>query len=261
MAQKIIQGSETLGRQIKSRRNELGLTIEEAAARANVGTKTWCRYEAGESIRWDKGKGICRALNWYAFPEQQEEEQEGLSIQEYKEHEAWSVFLEEGFGERAALSFAAGSDILLDHISEDMEELVSMPSGTHIGQLSTSWLYGTLPEQFLTYYDFEFLYHLKCTLYELRQRAKRGDSMTAHSVLEELVLYLCSQEGDVFIELCSGNAEFDEEEESSGEDWVFDLFDDIDLITFLYSDLYLEEDHPYHFSHWSQQQFYMNPEA
>ena len=34
MAQKIIKGNETLAKQIKSRRNELGLTIEEAAFRA-----------------------------------------------------------------------------------------------------------------------------------------------------------------------------------------------------------------------------------
>ena len=54
MAQKTIQGSKTLASQIKSRRNELGLTIEESASRAGVGTKTWCRYEAGESIRKDK---------------------------------------------------------------------------------------------------------------------------------------------------------------------------------------------------------------
>ena len=47
MAQKKIQGSEDLARQIKSRRNELVLTIEEAASRAGVGTKTWSRYEAG----------------------------------------------------------------------------------------------------------------------------------------------------------------------------------------------------------------------
>ena len=84
MAQKAIQGSEILARQIRARRNELGLTIEEAASRANVGTKTWSRYEAGESIRMDKCKGICRALNWHTLPEEQGEENEGLSIQEYK---------------------------------------------------------------------------------------------------------------------------------------------------------------------------------
>ena len=58
MAQKTIQGNKELARQIKSRRNELGLTIEEAASRAGVGTKTWCRYEAGESIVWINDKGV-----------------------------------------------------------------------------------------------------------------------------------------------------------------------------------------------------------
>ena len=43
MAQKTIRGNEALAKQIKNRRNELGLTIEEAAARAGVGTKTWCK--------------------------------------------------------------------------------------------------------------------------------------------------------------------------------------------------------------------------
>lgn len=45
MASKSIQGSQTLAKKIRSRRNELGFTIEEAAKRAGVGTKTWCRYE------------------------------------------------------------------------------------------------------------------------------------------------------------------------------------------------------------------------
>ena len=53
MAQQTIQGNKALAKQIKQRRIELGLTIEEAASRAEVGTKTWCRYEAGESIRKD----------------------------------------------------------------------------------------------------------------------------------------------------------------------------------------------------------------
>ena len=43
MAQKTIQGNQVLARQIRSRRSELGLTIEEASSRAGVGTKTWCR--------------------------------------------------------------------------------------------------------------------------------------------------------------------------------------------------------------------------
>ena len=92
MAQKTIQGNEALARRIKLRRNELGLTIEEAASRAGVGTKTWSRYEAGESIRKDKCKGICKSLNWRWL--QDGEEDESISIQEYKNHKAWSRFLE-----------------------------------------------------------------------------------------------------------------------------------------------------------------------
>lgn len=257
MAQKTVQGSENLAKQIRSRRNELGLTIEEAASRAGVGTKTWSRYEAGESIRKDKCKGICRALNWQTLPNQEGDEEGRISIQEYKHHEAWSKYLEDAFGARAALSFAAGSDILLDHIREDMTELAAMPAGSHIGQTKMSWLCGDLPEQFLTQYDYNFLYRLKCTLCSLRARAKHGAAMTAHSVMEELLLYLCDQEAAAFLELCGESDDSDDEEDAYAEEWVFDLFDDMDIITFLYSDVYLNQEHPYHFCHWNDQQFYM----
>ena len=40
MGQKTIMGSPELANSIKLRRNELGLTIEEAARKAGVGTKT-----------------------------------------------------------------------------------------------------------------------------------------------------------------------------------------------------------------------------
>jgi transcriptional regulator with XRE-family HTH domain len=258
MAQKTIQGSETLARQIKLRRNELHLTIEEAASRAGVGTKTWSRYEAGESIRMDKCKGICKALNWNGLPNQDQENNEDISIQEYKEHKAWSSFLENVFGARAAMAFAAGSDILCDHIEEDMAELASLPAGSHIGQLNMSWLCDDLPQQFLMYYDYDFLYRMKCTLSKMRICAKSGRPMTAHSVMEELLLYLCNEEATALLEL---NSEIDglgdNEESTYSEDWVFDLFDDMDIISCLYSDVYLDSDHSYHFSHWDDQQFYM----
>lgn len=260
MAQKSIQGSEALAKQIKLRRNELGLTIEEAASKAGVGTKTWSRYEAGESIRRDKSRGICRALNWYSLPAQETEG--SITVDKYREHEAWSRFLEEMFGSRAAMSFAAGSDILWDHVREDMEELASMPKGSHIGQLSMSWLCEDLPDQFLMYYDYDFLYRLKCALYEMRVHAHAGVSMTAHSVLQELILYLCNEEAMALMELSGGMESSEEDGEifDSG-DWVFDLLGDMDLITFLYSNSYLPADHPYHYSHWDDLQFYMDSEG
>lgn len=257
MAQRSIRGSATLAEQIKRRRNELGLTIEEAASRAGVGTKTWSRYEAGESIRKDKCKGVCKALNWNCLPDQ-EEEAEGLSIEECRRGEAWSSHLEEAFGVVAALSFAAGSDILCDWIAEDLEELARMPAGTHIGQLSISLLVDDLPQQFLTEYNYDFLYRMKCTLLALRWRARSGLPMTAHSVLEELLIYLCSEEAKSIIELSGGICGAAEGEDlDSAEDWAFDLFDDMDIVTCLYSNIYLEPDHPYHFSHWVERQFYM----
>ena len=256
MAQKIIKGNETLAKQIKSRRNELGLTIEEAAFRAGVGTKTWYRYEAGESIRKDKCKGICKALKWHSLPDQDGENTENISVQEFKNHEAWSTFLENSFGAEAAISFAAGSDILYDHIKEDMDELSSLPAGTHIGQLNISWLSSSLPEQFLMYYDYEFLYQMKCSLRQIRMCTKNDASMVAHSVMEELLIYLCNKEGLLFIEVSGGICDEENDCNIYSEDWVFDLFDDIDIISNLYSNIYLNSEHPYHFSHWSEQQFY-----
>jgi len=255
MAQKIIQGNMTLAKQMKSRRNELGLTIEEAASRAGVGTKTWCRYEAGESIRMDKCKGICKALNWRVLPEQDIETYDSISAKEYKTHEAWSPFLENAFGVKAAMSFAVGSDILLDHINEDLAELASMPVGSHLGQLSVSWLCDDLPEQFLMHYDYEFLYRMKCTIQSMRQRAKYGRPMTAHSVMEELLLYICNEEATALIEFNSGINRFEDDDVDS-EEWVFDLLGDMDIVSCLYNDVYLNSDHPYHFSHWNDQQFY-----
>jgi len=260
MARKAIQGSEELAKKIRQRRIELGLTIEDAASRAGVGTKTWCRYEAGEAIRSDKCKGVCKALNWLAFPEHDGNNGRGFSFQMYRNHEAWSAFLEKTFGVGAAVSFATGSDILLDHISEDMEELASLPNGSHIGQLDISWLKDSLPEQFLMCYDYDFLYRMKCCLNHLRLRARHGTTMIAHSVMEELLIYLCSEESTVLIELNADDGGIEDDELDTSTEWVFDLFDDMDIITWLYSDMYLTFDHSFHFSHWFDQQFYIDKE-
>lgn len=259
MAGRSIQGSEALAAKIKSRRNELGLTIEEAALKAGVGTKTWSRYEAGESIRMDKCKGICKALNWHAFPD--EEVDERIETDEYRKHRAWSSFLEKNFGSKAAMCFAAGSDILWDNINQDMEELAAMPKGSHIGQLGVSWLKEDLPEQFLVHYNYEFLYRMKCVLYEMIEWAHEGSDMKAHTVLQELILYLCNEEAETLIEMCGGLDEAEKEEDLDSEDWVFDLLDDEDIITCLYSNRYLTEDNIYHFSHWDERQFWVDSEA
>ncbi len=250
MAQKSISSNLELAEKIKMRRNELNLTIEEAAKRAGVGTKTWSRYEAGESIRQDKYKGVCKALNWMQLPIEDDEDVK-FDLEEYRNHEAWSKYLEETFGEVAALSFAIGSDILLDYIKDDLNELSRQPKGTHIGQLGTSFLEGILPDQFLMYYDYEFLYAMKSELTHLRKIAKFGSEIIAHSVLDELLLVLVADESEFLIEN-NPNLEVD----ARWKDWVYDIFDDADIDMFLFSNSYLSEDDEYHFSHWLEHQFY-----
>lgn len=258
MTQKIIPSSDILAKKIRGRRKELGLTIEEAATRAGVGTKTWSRYEAGESIRADKAKGVCKALNWHNMPSEEHEDFAGINIKKYRAHEAWSKFLKSNFGDKAALSFAVGSDLVLDQIKEDLSELSSLPVKSHLGQLGFSLLIDSLPKQFLMYYDYDFLYRMQCSLMVLKGRAKYGLDMIAHSVIEELLIYLCNEEGAAFIELQGGIEGLNDDNWLDYQEWIFNLFGDEDIITFLYSDMYVDIGHSYHFSNWFNQQFYCN---
>ena len=83
--------------------------------------------------------------------------------------------------------------------------------------------------------------------------------ITAHSILEELIIFLCNEEARALIEIGAGADGFiDDDYLDNSEDWVFDMFGDMDIITFLYSNMYLAEDHPFHFEHWNDQQFYMD---
>ena len=139
--------------------------------------------------------------------------------------------------------------VLLDHIQEDMNRLSSMPADSHIGQIDISWLKEDLPEQFLMKYDYEFLFQMKCKLHQLRGVAKHSQHMSVHSVLEEILIYLRNEEAKALIEL------FDVIDIDEMEEWIFDFFDDMDVMTYLYSGLYLDENHIYHFSHWADERF------
>lgn len=91
----------------------------------------------------------------------------------------------------------------------------------------------------------------------VKSKAARGLPMTAHSVMEELIIYLCSEEAQTVLELQAECGGPEADDLGVPSDWVFDLFDDMDVVTYLYSDIYVEPDHPYHFSHWFEQQFFM----
>lgn len=257
MDKKAIAGTTKLSEAIKTRRKELGLTIEEAASKAGVGTKTWWRYESGESIRKDKIKGICKALSWHTLPEENDGETL-FDIEKYKKHDAWSEYICENYGEAAAVSFAIGCDILLDNIEEDLRALSSYPRSTHIGQLPASMLEGGLPEQFLMRYDYEFLCCLKFTVRVLKESAHRNIPIVAHTVMQELALYLIVEESEILMEAMSQEMEdYGIEDVDYWRDWIFDVFDDMDIITFLYSDVYLPYGSAYHFDNWTLEQFYM----
>ena len=229
-------------------------SIEEAAKRAGVGTKTWSRYEAGESIRADKEKGLCFALKWKILPERDPGFEDEFDIEEYKSHPAWSDVIADLYGESAAVSFIVGSDILTDYIKMEMEELSKLPAGSHLGQLDYSFLSTILPEQFLMRYDYDFLFALRITTEKLRLRASVGESIQAHSVMEELVYYLIVEAAELLMEDIMLQPYFDKlEDKNEWKEWIYDLFDDEDIITFLYADLFiLEPDHAYHFNRWRE---------
>lgn len=258
MNDKVIKGSAEVSEKIKARRKELGLTIEEAANKAGVGVKTWCRYEAGESIRKDKVRGICKALNWRTFVSEDDEKNTDVEIEYYRNHEVWSNYISKCYGEAAAISFVIGSDILLDYLDDDLRELAALPVGTHIGQLSLSMMKERLPEQFLMSYDYDFIYCLRNCLINWRKWVCNGTSLVAHRVIDELVLYLVVDEAGFMMKYLEDKLmKCGIEDVDMWDEWIYDIFGDMDVVTCLFSDYYMTEDNIYHFKHWMKEQFYV----
>lgn len=261
------EGSTDLGSAIRQRRCELGLSAEEAARRAGVGAKTWFRYESGSSIRSDKVKGVCRALSWASLPAADEgsvvdEDCAWLESVDCS-HAAWSKSLNEAYGRKAAVSFAVGSDILFDYLTEDLEELRNNPAGTHLGELASSWLADMLPQQFMMKYDFEFVFRLRAALASYRARAHFGEDVYAHTPAEELLVRLIR---DVSFDAVDGwspsatedASEVEEFQNAEGwRDWPEDLCDDIDLEMALSDTGWVSEGDSYHFDRWFEPQFYL----
>lgn len=95
---------------------------------------------------------------------------------------------------------------------------------------------------------------MKCVLVQLRNRAGTGSTLTAHTVMEELLIYLCNIEAKAYAEICGSEEILDEAEEFDYyDDWVFELFGDMDIVTFLYSDWNLDVESEYHFDNWNLQ--------
>jgi hypothetical protein len=132
-----------------------------------------------------------------------------------------------------------------------------MPRGSHIGEIDISWLASSLPPQFLTRYDYEFLYVFQETIDKFRSQASAGSQIIAHSVIEELALYLIVEESRLLmedIELDTENGD-DIDSYEDWDEWIYDIFGDEDLITFLYSGSYLTKSNVYHYDHWLEEFF------
>ena len=126
-----------------------------------------------------------------------------------------------------------------------------MPKGTHVGELDISWTRDILPPQFLVRYDYDLLYYLKTALIKLRESASLI-RIVVHTVAEEIILYSIVKESEFLMESILPQIHSDTDD---WKDWAFDIFDDMDVVACLYSDLYIDESNPYHFNHWKEEQF------
>ena len=204
---------------------------------------------------------------------------EEINLSEYKESKGWSTFLETNFGILSAIHYAARSDLLLDALEHEMHELSCMPRGSHVGQINSSVLKDNLPQQFMTRYDYDFLYKFRSELIDMRMRAMDGLSIIAHSVAQELIIYISNEMGKVAIEsdenvkkLIAENGSFYDKLSSDieneeldkiklyNEDWVFDLFGDADILSELYSGRAVAKGNAYHIKHWFDEQFFTTVE-
>lgn len=264
-----MQSSQNLGSKIKEQRILLNLSIEDAARISGVGAKTWGRYEAGQAIRADKIKGVCRALKWKTPPINDDKRQEAENEYAWLEKidssdKGWSTVLYEAYGRKAAVSFAVGSDILLDYMNEDLNSLKERPAGTHIGQIPWNYLADMLPGQYLMRYDYEFLFRFKAVLISYRNRVTHGDDLYAHNVAEELIVRLIR---DLSFDSVSDwepslKSIFTNEGESYNLDttwyeWPEDLCGDDDVSYYLGDSRYTEPDDMFSFEHWFEPQFWV----
>lgn len=207
------------------------------------------------------------------------QEKEEINLSEFKKSKGWSTFLKTNFGTLSAILFASGSDLLLDALEHEMYELSRMPVGSHVGQINSSVLKDNLPQQFIMRYDYEFLYKFRSELVDQRKRAIDGLSIIAHSVTDELIIYISNEMGKIAIEsndivekLIDKNKSFYDNLSSDidnvemdkikiyNEDWVFDLFGDTDVLSELYSGRTVAKGTSYHFKHWFDQQFFTSVE-
>ncbi|GAA3397530.1 hypothetical protein [Cryptosporangium minutisporangium] len=199
------ESSEELGAAIRGRRLELGLTIEQAALAAGVGSESWRRYELGKAIRVDKIRGVCRALRWQSLPALADDVSSAgtgtdTNWERVLEWDVYSPQMAAVHGDPQARIFALGYQLLIEEqLKQDIAALSSRPRGSHLGELGGSaWLDRYLPKRWLTRYDYEFCYQVLAVATAVRNRlaAPKEESVRiARCPLDAIMLYLIVEDG------------------------------------------------------------------
>lgn len=174
---------------------------------------------------------------------------EGLNLSDYKNLDGWSAYIQEFFGTDAAIAFAAGSDIFLNFLEEDLEELSQLSANSHLGQLSCSLIKDRLPKQFLMNYTYEFLLKVKQSLIQLYMRAKAGLPMEPSSVIEEILIKICVEIGECDVAFNEAKIY------TYNKEWIYDLFGDSDMEDLLYSGFLVDQNNDYHIDYWFKKWF------
>ena len=173
------------------------------------------------------------------------EEQDNLK-NECTKSEFWCDYLVEEFGEMPALWFAAGCECFLDEIDEDIEKLRSMPFGSHLGQLECSHIIFYLPERFTIYYDWDFMFALKSSMYAILERIKKRKRNVVLNVLDQIALYAIIGEAKAFAE---GN--LIDSDPDDIEEWMYELGVDENVLFALYdSGKFISPENPMHIVRW-----------
>lgn len=166
----------------------------------------------------------------------------------------WSTTLAEEYGELAAFTMALGMDVLFDDIKETIEILAKAPTGATCYDYEDDlpWDCYSIPEAFGRFYTVDFFRQLLKVIESIRECLITNGELVAHSVAEEMCIFLAVQhawgvlslekvpqslfkigcyEQDVIAEtpeLATDRSEPIGKDEAV--DWVFDLFDDSDLL-------------------------------
>jgi transcriptional regulator with XRE-family HTH domain len=236
-----VQVSPEQGSLIRTRREALGQTIEQAANVAGVGSETWRRYELGQPIRSDKLRGVCRALR-VTHLEALIQEPAGGSRSFDPDH-IWTLAdpskvakgIREGWGDQLAAALDLGHDLLGDQLRQDIDELAGRPRGTHLGEI-VSWVGDFLPARWLMRYDYEFCWRLHATLtalwHRLRQPGYDGNPYLIRCPADYLVLHLMLEQAMSAVEMTTTPID-----KGDLAEFLYELADEDDeTLTILFSD-------------------------